>query len=60
IGRNSEQLSKSFEPFYTSKTTGVGLGLSQVKKIIDAHDGRIEVESQVGKGSIFRILLPLE
>jgi signal transduction histidine kinase len=60
IGMSSEQIKKAFEPFYTSKTTGVGLGLSQVKKIIDAHEGRIEVESQVGAGSIFRLLLPLD
>jgi signal transduction histidine kinase len=60
MGMNQEQLAKAFDPFYTTKTTGVGLGLSNVKKIIEAHEGSIEVESQVVQGSTFRILLPLE
>jgi len=59
-GMNQEQLAKAFDPFYTTKTTGVGLGLSTVKKIIEAHEGIIEIESQVAQGSTFRILLPLE
>jgi len=60
MGMNQEQLAKAFDPFYTTKTTGVGLGLSNVKKIIEAHEGIIEVESQVAQGSTFRILLPLK
>jgi signal transduction histidine kinase len=60
MGMNQEQLAKAFDPFYTTKTTGVGLGLSNVKKIIEAHEGIIEVESHVAHGSTFRILLPLE
>jgi two-component system sensor histidine kinase AtoS len=60
MGMNQEHLAKAFDPFYTTKTTGAGLGLSNVKKIIEAHEGIIEVESQVAQGSTFRILLPLK
>lgn len=45
-------------PFYTTKDTGTGLGLSIANAIIDAHNGRIEVESSLGKGTTFRLYLP--
>ena len=47
-----------FNPFFTTKAQGVGLGLSIVSKIVDEHGGRMTVESEVGKGSVFRIYLP--
>lgn len=47
-----------FEPFYTNKEGGTGLGLSIVHKIIENHHGLITVESEVGKGSTFRVFLP--
>ena len=52
---------KIFEPFFTTKEVGkgTGLGLSLVYEIIQKHQGKIELESEVGKGSIFKILLPL-
>ncbi|MDH3998626.1 MAG: ATP-binding protein, partial [Desulfuromonadales bacterium] len=53
-----EQLSLLFEPFYTTKGEGTGLGLSITHTIIDGHGGRIEVESQLGQGTTFRIVLP--
>ncbi len=48
-----------FNPFVTSKADGVGLGLAIVSKIVDEHGGKIAVESEPGKGSIFRVFLPL-
>jgi PAS domain S-box-containing protein len=48
-----------FEPFYTTKTNGTGLGLANVKQIIKAHRGEIRVFNLKGKGSAFEVLLPL-
>ena len=49
-----------FKPFSTTKSGGFGIGLYQVKGIVEAHGGRIDVESGVGRGSSFRVLLPKE
>jgi two-component system sensor histidine kinase HydH len=49
---------KIFIPFFTTKTHGTGLGLSLVQKIVLAHNGRIEVHSNVGSGSRFVVTLP--
>jgi PAS domain S-box-containing protein len=58
-GIPQEQLNRIFEPFYTTKKKGTGLGLMIVQRIIRAHNGRIELESNVGKGTTFRVWLPL-
>ncbi len=58
-GIPQEQLNRIFEPFYTTKKKGSGLGLMIVQRIVRAHGGRIELESQVGRGTMFRIWLPL-
>ncbi|OGW40873.1 MAG: hypothetical protein A2Y97_14215 [Nitrospirae bacterium RBG_13_39_12] len=47
------------DPFFTTKSTGTGLGLAITHRIVEEHDGRIEVESNLGKGSIFRVFMPL-
>ena len=49
-----------FKPFQTTKKQGLGIGLFHSKQIIEAHGGRIEVESEQGTGSTFRVLLPAE
>ena len=54
-----EVLTRIFEPFYTTKKKGTGLGLMIVQRIVREHGGRIEIESQVGRGTTFRIWLPL-
>ena len=54
-----EQLQRIFEPFYTTKKKGTGLGLMIVQRIVREHGGRIELESRVGQGTSFRIWLPL-
>jgi signal transduction histidine kinase len=54
-----EALDKIFAPFFTTKARGTGLGLAVVKKAVDRHGGQVEVESQVGRGTIFRIQIPI-
>jgi signal transduction histidine kinase len=50
---------KIFEPFVTyGKKHGTGLGMSIVKKVVDDHKGKIEIESEMGKGTTIRIMLP--
>ena len=58
IGIAKDKLDRIFQPFFTTKTKGTGLGLSVVNKIIENHGGKIEVTSQVDKGSTFKIILP--
>ncbi len=66
VGIPPDQLRLIFEPFYTTKEPdenghgGNGLGLSVCRQIIEQHQGRIRVESVVGKGSTFTVKLPLK
>jgi len=58
-GIPDEHLKRIFEPFYTTKKKGSGLGLMIVQRVVRAHNGRIELESRAGRGTMFRIWLPL-
>ena len=58
-GIPEEKINRIFEPFYTTKKKGSGLGLMIVQRIVREHGGRIELESRVNKGTTFRIWLPL-
>ena len=59
MGIEEEERERIFRPFVTTKPKGTGLGLPIVQKIVAGHGGRVEVESQSGIGTCFRIVLPL-
>ena len=60
VGIKQDQMENIFNPFFTTKPTGVGLGLAMVSKFVDSHGGKISVDSKAGHGATFRVLLPLE
>jgi two-component system nitrogen regulation sensor histidine kinase NtrY len=51
---------KVFEPRFTTKTSGMGLGLPMIKKIIESYQGSLSFVSEEGKGTIFKVLIPKE
>ena len=57
-GMTEQQLSQIFRPFYTTRSNGTGLGLSLVRRIVEEHNGRVDVASEPGRGSTFEVLLP--
>jgi signal transduction histidine kinase len=57
-GITPENMKKLFEPLFTTKPKGIGLGLTVSRKLAEANDGRIEVQSESGKGSTFTVYLP--
>jgi two-component system NtrC family sensor kinase len=59
VGISEEAQEKVFEPFFTTKARGTGLGLAITRQIIEQHHGRITLESEVGRGTVFTIRLPL-
>jgi signal transduction histidine kinase len=58
VGIPEENLSKIFEPYFSTKETGTGLGLAIVQKIVDIHNGTISVQSREGEGTTFILKLP--
>lgn len=58
-GIESDKLRKVFEPYFSTKGTGSGLGLAMSRRIMEEHGGTLTVESEVGRGTSFRILLPV-
>jgi PAS domain S-box-containing protein len=59
VGIPEENMEKLFTPLFTTKSHGVGLGLPICKNLVDSHNGRIEVNSKVGKGTTFTLKLPI-
>ena len=59
VGIPGEDMNKLFDPFFSTKEGGIGLGLSIAHRIIDQHRGKIEVESVPGKGTLFTVWLPI-
>jgi len=59
-GISAEELPKIFKPFFTTRSEGTGLGLSLAKGIVHSHGGNIEASSTPGKGSQFKIWLPID
>ena len=57
-GIDKELLTRIFDPYFTTKNEGTGLGLSNVRKILEAHGGSIEVTSERGTGTVFSLYLP--
>ena len=59
VGIPGENVESIFNPFFTTKPEGVGLGLAIVSKIVDEHGGQLRVESEPGQGSAFLVFLPV-
>jgi two-component system NtrC family sensor kinase len=59
-GIPQENLERIFEPLVTTRIKGIGLGLTIVKNVFESHHGRIELKSEVGKGTTFTVKLPLK
>jgi len=60
VGIPKEHLHRLFDPFFTTKSSGTGLGLAVTYGIIELHNGKIDVQSEVGRGSVFTIQFPFE
>ena len=58
-GVPADVMDRIFSPFFTTKPQGSGLGLAIVRKIVDAHDGRIDVSARADGGTRFRVTLPV-
>jgi signal transduction histidine kinase len=60
VGISAENLQRLFQPFFTTKEKGIGLGLAVTHGLVQGHRGTIDVTSTLGKGTTFAVRLPLE
>ena len=60
VGMDEQALARVFEPYFSTKTTGTGLGLPIARRNVELNGGRIEVESEKGRGTVVRIVVPVE
>jgi signal transduction histidine kinase len=60
VGVDPERAAHLFEPFYTTKAEGLGIGLSISRTIVEAHGGHLSAASNVPRGAVFRFSVPLE
>jgi len=60
VGIHREDISDIFNPFFTSKTSGAGMGLTKAHLLLEEHRGTVRVSSEPGKGSTFEVFLPVE
>ena len=58
VGIDAEEQERIFEPFYTTKPKGTGLGLATVHRIVEAHGGSLRVASEPGEGTVFALAFP--
>ena len=58
-GISAENKAKLFEPYFTSKRNGIGIGLATTLNLLKAHNAKIEVDSEVGRGTVFRVIFSL-
>ena len=59
VGIPEENLGRMFEPLFTTKARGIGLGLAAARLLVERHGGKVEVESEPGRGSTFTVWLPV-
>jgi len=58
VGMSKETLSRLFQPLFTTKAKGMGMGLAVIKRIVEAHNGSINIQSEPGEGTTVTIILP--